>query len=112
VTQTTTRSIPWRTCWTSQLAHQLERANQRVVQAGRPGRLRWTQATVELGVTWEKTGDGGVDLKVVRLGGGITKANTTTITVTVVPSGPWSDVAQGDVARRSPPATHPQTNAL
>jgi hypothetical protein len=80
-----------------QLARQLEKANRRVVQAGRPVRLRWTRATVELGVTWEKTGDGEVDLKVVRLGGGITKANTTTITVTVVPSDPGPEgVAQPD----------------
>jgi hypothetical protein len=64
----------------AQLATELEVANGRVVDAGRPGRLRWTEATIELGVTWEKTGDGGIDLKVVRLGGSLTKANTTTIT--------------------------------
>jgi hypothetical protein len=69
----------------SELANELEMANKRVVQAGRPGRLRWTEATVELGVTWERKGDGGIDLKVVRLGGGLTKANTTTISVKVVP---------------------------
>jgi hypothetical protein len=79
-----------------ELASQLEVANQRVVQAQRPGRLRWTEATVELGVTWEKKGDGGIDLKVVRLGGGLTKANTTTIAIKVVPIG------LADAALRSP----------
>ena len=68
-----------------QLGRELEKANERVVESGSSGRLRWTEATIKLGVTWDKRGEGGIDLKVVRLGGGITKENTTTITVKVVP---------------------------
>ena len=83
-----------------QLSRELEKANERAVQSGRPGRLRWAEATIELGVTWERSGDGGIDLKVVRLGGGLTKANTTTITVKVVPVG---SVAAAP-ARRTRPA--------
>jgi hypothetical protein len=75
----------------AELAGELERANSRVTRTGTPSRLRWTEATIELGITWEQTGDGGIDLKVLRLGGGLTKANTTTITVRVVPTRPPED---------------------
>jgi hypothetical protein len=69
-----------------ELGLELEKANRRVVESGTSGRLRWTEATIELGVTWEKRGEGGIDVKVVRLGGGVTKENTTTITIRVVPA--------------------------
>jgi hypothetical protein len=101
----------------ARLGRELEAANARAIQSGRPGRLRWTEATVELGVTWEKTGDGGIDLKVVRLGGGLTKANTTTISVRVVPydggpldqhGGPLDQLRQDAVYQRyQDPADHP-----
>jgi hypothetical protein len=48
------------------LGDELEMANRRVIQAHRVDRLRWAEAIVELGVTWEIRGDGGIDLKVVR----------------------------------------------
>jgi hypothetical protein len=77
----------------AQLAGELEAANGRVTRTGRQSSLRWTEATIELGITWEQTGDGGIDLKVLRLGGGRTKANTTTITVKVAPAEPPGDGA-------------------
>jgi hypothetical protein len=77
----------------AELAGELEAANSRVTRTGRPSRLRWTEATIELGITWEQTGDGGIDLEVLRLGGGRTKANTTTITVKVEPVEPPGDGA-------------------
>jgi hypothetical protein len=53
--------------------------------AAREWTLNVVEATVELAVTWEKKGDGGLDIKVLKLGGGLTKSNTSTMTVRVAP---------------------------
>ena len=47
--------------------------------------LRLKECSVELGITWEKKGDAGIDVKVFKLGGGIGKQDTQTISVTLEP---------------------------
>ena len=47
--------------------------------------LRLKECTIELGLTWTKTGSGGGDIKVFKLGGDISKGNTETASVTLEP---------------------------
>jgi hypothetical protein len=62
-------------------------------QAGADGQA-WPLADMLAELAGElEAGDGGIDLKVLRLGGGRTKANTTTITVKVAPVEPPGDGA-------------------
>ncbi len=72
------------------LARQLdkgERQGERAAASGRPSPIAWSTAQIEVGVTWTQSGTGEIDIKVLRLGGGRTKENTATMTVTLVPAG-------------------------
>jgi hypothetical protein len=72
------------------LARQLNKAGKWAEDAGargKPSPIAWTTAQVEVGVTWTRTGEGAIDVKVLKLGGSRTKENTTTMTVTLVPAG-------------------------
>jgi|ERR1700741_803591 hypothetical protein len=72
------------------LAGQLDRAgewaNDIATRGGRPF-MAWTGAQIEVGLTWTRSAQGGLDVKVLQLGGGRTKENTTTMTVTLAPIG-------------------------
>jgi hypothetical protein len=71
------------------LSEELKRARDsaaEAVAAGRPGFIAWTTAQIEVGVTWTESIDGGIDIKVLHLGGDRTKENTTTMTVTLAPA--------------------------
>jgi len=69
------------------LGRELREAQRRATSDGEPEVLRLKDCTVEMGVTWEKTAEGGVDFWVVKLGAGATKENTQTMTVSLEPVG-------------------------
>jgi Trypsin-co-occurring domain 2 len=72
------------------LAEQLGIARKWAVEAaegGEPSFISWTGAEIEVGITWTRSGSGGIDLKVLNLGGERTKENTATMTVTLAPTG-------------------------
>ena len=64
---------------------ELREAQRRAREDEQPDMLRLKECSVELGITWEKKGDAGIDIKVVKLGGGIGKQDTQTISVTLEP---------------------------
>ena len=70
-----------------ELGAQLREAQRRASADGLPGILRLRECTVEMGVTWTKTGSGGIEFWVVKLGGDVSKENTQTITLTLEPAG-------------------------
>jgi Trypsin-co-occurring domain 2 len=69
-----------------QLGRAREWANDIAARGGRPF-IAWTTAQIEVGVTWTRSAQGGIDVKVLHLGGERTKENTTTMTVTLEPAG-------------------------
>jgi len=71
------------------LASQLQKAREwaaRAAFSGQPSPIAWTDAQIEVGVTWTRGGNGELDLKVVHLGGNRTKENTATMTVSLAPA--------------------------
>lgn len=66
---------------------ELREAQRRADQAAQPDLLKLKECTVELGVTWDKKADGGIDIKVFKLGGGVGKQDTQTISITMAPVG-------------------------
>jgi len=70
------------------LGRDLREAQQRAQDDDRPDLLKLKECSIELGVTWEKKGDAGVEFWVVKLGGGVSKQTTQTLTVTLEPIGP------------------------
>ncbi len=69
------------------LGRELREAQRRAALDDTLDLLRLRECTVEMGVTWEKTAEGGVDFWVVKLGGGVTKENIQTMTVSLEPLG-------------------------
>jgi hypothetical protein len=69
------------------LGTQLREAQRRHQASQEPGLLRLKECTVELGLSWEKKGEAGVEFWIIKLGGGITKQNTQTLSVTLEPIG-------------------------
>jgi Trypsin-co-occurring domain 2 len=69
-----------------QLGRAREWANDIADRGGQPF-IAWTTAQIEVGVTWTRSAQGGIDVKVLHLGGERTKENTTTMTVTLEPAG-------------------------
>jgi hypothetical protein len=69
-----------------QLGRAREIANDIAARGGRPF-IEWTTAEIEVGITWTRSEQGGIDVKVLHLGGERTKENTTTMTVTLGPAG-------------------------
>jgi hypothetical protein len=69
-----------------QLGIARERANDIAARGGQSF-IAWTTAQIEVGITWTRSAEGGIDVKVLHLGGERTKENTTTMTVTLEPAG-------------------------
>jgi hypothetical protein len=69
------------------LGMQLREAQQRHDDSGQGGLLKLKECTIELGVSWDKKADGGIDFWVIKLGGGVDKTNTQTVSVTLEPTG-------------------------
>jgi hypothetical protein len=67
-----------------QLRRSESRASELINSGGRP-LIAWTNAQIEVGVTWTRDVNGEIDIKVLRLGGQRTKENTATMTVTLKP---------------------------
>jgi hypothetical protein len=68
----------------NEIAETQRRAAEKAA-TGAPGVLQVKECSVQLGVTWQIGGNGKVDFKVLQLGGSVDKANTETITVTLLP---------------------------
>jgi Trypsin-co-occurring domain 2 len=71
----------------SALSDQLREAQRRAGPPDGPGALLLKECTVQLGMSWDKKADGGVQFWVVKLGGGLNKSETETITVVLEPGG-------------------------
>jgi hypothetical protein len=69
------------------LGMQLREAQQRHGASGESDLLKLKECTIELGVSWDKKADGGIDFWVIKLGGGVDKTNTQTVSVTLEPAG-------------------------
>jgi len=68
------------------LGGQLRESMRRHEASDEDDLLALKECTVELGLTWDKKGEAGIDFKVVKLGGGLDKTNTQTISVTLQPA--------------------------
>lgn len=73
-----------------ELGRQLVEAQQRARESDPSSglSLELKECSVELAVTWERAAGGGLDLKVVKLDREHTRADTQTLTVTLVPVDP------------------------
>lgn len=67
------------------LGAELREAQRRASEDDEPNILKLKECSVELGLTWEKKAEGGIDIKVFKLGGGIGKQDTETVTITLQP---------------------------
>jgi Trypsin-co-occurring domain 2 len=67
------------------LGEQLREAQREAKEDDKPDLLKLKECTIELGITWEKKGEAGLEFWVVKLGGGLTKTDTQTISVTMEP---------------------------
>jgi uncharacterized protein (DUF736 family) len=73
----------------SALGAEIREAQRRANETGQPKPVFYLgECSVELGLTWEKTAEGGLEFWVVKLGGGVTKQDTTTISITLKPIDP------------------------
>jgi hypothetical protein len=64
---------------------ELRESQRRARTDDQPDLLKLRECTVELGITWEKKGDAGFDVQVFKLGGGVSKQDIETISVTLEP---------------------------
>jgi hypothetical protein len=69
------------------LAAELREARDRAVGDKLDDVVKVKECQVELGFSWERKGEGGIEFFVFKLGGGIGKADTQTLTVTLEPIG-------------------------
>jgi hypothetical protein len=69
------------------LGQELREAQRRAKKDDQPDLLKLKECSVELGVTWEKKADGSIEFWVIKLGGGVSKENTQTLSVTLEPLG-------------------------
>jgi hypothetical protein len=74
------------------LAAELREARDRAVGDQLDDVVKVKECQVELGFTWERKAEGAIEFFVFKLGGGIGKADTQTLTVTLEPIG---DIAAG-----------------
>jgi Trypsin-co-occurring domain 2 len=63
------------------VADQLRKVQARQPDGDKAAVMQFTEAEIELGVSIEKEASGGLNVWLLELGGGRTKANTTTLTV-------------------------------
>jgi hypothetical protein len=69
------------------LGAEVREAQRRHRDAGETDLLKLKECSIELGVSWDKKADGGIQFWIIKLGGGVDKTNTQTITVTLEPAG-------------------------
>jgi hypothetical protein len=69
----------------SALSDQLREAQRRAGPGQGPDALRLKECTVQLGMSWDAKAEGGVQFWVVKLGGGVSKGETETITLVLSP---------------------------
>jgi hypothetical protein len=69
------------------LAEELRDAQRRAREDEEPDMLKLKECTVELGISWDKRGEAGIEFYVFKLGGGLDKTNTETLSVTLEPLG-------------------------
>ena len=69
-----------------QLGEEIREAQWEAAHDGKEDLLRIKECQVELAVTWEVKGSGGVEFWVVKLGGELNRSNTQTITITLEPT--------------------------
>jgi hypothetical protein len=67
------------------LGRDLREAQRRAKEDDQPDILKLKECSVELGVTWEKKGEAGIEFWVIKLGGEVSKQNVETLTVTLEP---------------------------
>jgi hypothetical protein len=80
------------------LGAELREAQRRAGADEQPDLLKLKECTVELGISWEKKGEAGIEFYVIKLEGGLDKTNTETLTVTLEPLGAEPvvlDIAEG-----------------
>ena len=68
------------------LSDQLREAQERAGRGDRQDALVLKECTVQLGMSWDVKGEGGVQFWVVKLGGSVNKGNTETITLVLQPA--------------------------
>jgi hypothetical protein len=69
----------------SRLGDELREAQAQAATDQKEDQFKLKEATVELAWTFNKKADGGIDFKVVKLGGELSKENAQTLTVTLEP---------------------------
>ena len=67
------------------LGGEIREASRRAREDNQPDVLLVSGIEVELGVTFTKKGEAGIEIGVVNLGGDLTKENTQTIKLTLIP---------------------------
>jgi hypothetical protein len=68
------------------LSDQLREAQRRAGPGDSPDALHLKECTVQLGMSWDKKAEGGVQFWVVKLGGGVSRSDTETITLVLEPA--------------------------
>jgi NTP-dependent ternary system trypsin peptidase co-occuring protein len=69
-----------------QLGDELREAEAATLKAKKPAVIKVKECSVELGLTWEAKGDGGVEFWVFKLGAEVSRSESQTITVTLEPT--------------------------
>ncbi len=69
------------------LGREIREAQRRASGDDKKDLFKLKECEVEVGINWSKTGSGGVEFWVVKLGGEVTKENTQTIKVALEPLG-------------------------
>lgn len=70
------------------LGDQLREAQRQAAEDGKDDMLKLKDCSIELALTWEKSGEGGIKFWVVELGAGASRSSTQTITINMEPVGP------------------------
>jgi hypothetical protein len=68
------------------LSDQLREAQRRAGPGDSRDALLLKECTVQLGMSWDKKGEGGVQFWVVKLGGSVSRSDTETITLVLEPA--------------------------
>ena len=70
------------------LGEQIRESQRQAEEDARPNVLRLKECSIELGLTWNRTADGGFDIWAVKLGGQLNQGNTQTNSVVLEPISP------------------------
>jgi hypothetical protein len=71
----------------SALGDELREAQRRARDDSQEDILKLKECSIEMGLSWEKKADGSIKFWIIELGGGVTKANTQTVALTLEPLG-------------------------